>query len=73
MASYYNSSECNNTMASLDDVLAAHVLDWIYNDGFEEVTIPDEVPEAILNGVILLESVCKSDSTCKNNGRVVTM
>ena len=41
MASYYNNSECNNTMASLDDVLAAHVLDWIY-EGFEEVTIPNE-------------------------------
>ena len=59
-------------MASLDDVLAAHILDWI-NEDFKEVAIPNEVPEDILNGVILLESVCKSDSTCKNNGRMVTM
>ena len=38
--------QCN-----LEDVLAPHILDWIHNEDFDEVTIPDEVLEAILNGV----------------------
>ena len=33
----------------------------------------DEVSEAILNGVAMLESVSKSDSMCKSNTRMVTM
>ena len=43
-------------MASLDYVLAPHILDWMYSEGFDEVKIPDEVLEAILNGVAMLES-----------------
>ena len=42
-----------------------------YSDGFDKVTIPDKVLEAVLNGVVMLENVSKS--ACKNNGRVVTM
>jgi len=34
-------------MASLDYALAPHLLDWMYNKGFDEVKIPDKVPEAI--------------------------
>ena len=49
------------------------ILDWLYSEGFGEVAIPGKVSEAILNGVAVLESVNESDSTCKNNGRVVTM
>ena len=41
--------------------------------GFDEVTIPNMVPEAILNGVAMLESVSESGSTCKNNWRVVPL
>ena len=47
---------------------------WVYNiEGFDEVTIPDEVTEVILNGMTISESASKSESTCKNYGRVVTM
>ena len=53
-------------MVSLDNVLAPNILDWIYSEGFDEVKIPDEVLEAILNGVALLESMSESDSVCKN-------
>ena len=60
-------------MAIVDDVLAPHILDRIYSEGFGEVTVPDEVLEAILNTVAMLESMSKSDSTCKNNGIVVIM
>ena len=35
-------------MASLDNVLAAHILDWIYGDSFDEITISDEDLEAML-------------------------
>ena len=40
--------------------LAPHILDWIYSEGFDEVTIPNMVPEAIFNGVTTLESASKS-------------
>jgi len=43
--------------------LLPHILDWIYSDGFDKVTIPDEVPEAILNGVAVLESARESART----------
>ena len=56
-------------MASSDNVLAPYILDWIYSEGFDEAT----VLEAILNCVAMLESASKSDSMCKNNGRMVTM
>ena len=46
---------------------------YLYIKGFDEVTIPNVVLEAILNGVAVLENASKSDSMCKNNGRVVTM
>jgi len=54
-------------MASIDDVLAPHILNWISSEDF------DEVMEAILDGVTMLESAGKIDSMCKNNGRVATM
>ena len=59
----------------LDDVLAPHILDWIYIGGFDEdeVTIPDKAPETIHNGMAVLESAGKCDSACKNNGRVLTI
>jgi len=60
-------------MASLDDVLAPHILEWIYNESFDEGTIPDKVLEAILTSVAVLESASKCNGTCQNNGRVVTM
>jgi len=66
-------SECYNAIASLDDVLAPHILDWIYSEGFDEAIIPNNVPEAILNGVAKLESVSESDTMCNNNWKVVTM
>ena len=47
----YSNSECYDTMASLDDALVPHILDWIYSEGFDEVTITDGVLEAILNSV----------------------
>ena len=53
--------------------LAPHILDWIYSEGFDEVTIPNVVPETILDGVAVLESANENGSTCKNNGRVVIM
>ena len=49
--------------------LAPHILDWIYSEGFDEVTIP----ETILNGVAMLDNVSESGSACKNNGIVVIM
>ena len=58
-------------MASLDDLLSP--LDWIYSKGFDEVTIPNALPEAIFNDVAMLESASKIDSACKNNERLVTM
>ena len=37
---------------------------WVYNiEGFDEVTIPDEVTEVILNGMTISESASKSEST----------
>ena len=63
----FRNSECYDAMASLDDVLALHILDCIYRKDFEKVV------EAILNGVAMLQSASESDSTCKNNGKVVTM
>ena len=53
--------------------LAPHILDWLYSEGFDKVTIPNVVPETTLNGVAVLESANKSVTTCKNNGRVVIM
>ena len=47
MASYSN-IERYNAMDSLDGALTPHLLDCIYNEGFDKVTIPDEVPEAML-------------------------
>ena len=38
-------SECCDAMASLDNVLASHILDWICSEGF------DKVMEAKFNGV----------------------
>ena len=32
-------------------------------EGFDQVTIPDKGPEAILNGLAVLESTSESDST----------
>ena len=58
-------------MAILNDLLNS--LDWIYSEGFDEVTIPNALPEAIFNDVAVLESASEIDSTCKNNERVVTM
>ena len=55
-------------MASLPNIL-----DWIYSGGFDEVTIPGEVLEAILNSVVVFESASESDSTFKSYGRAVTM
>ena len=49
--------------------LAPHILDWIYSEGFDEVTIP----ETILNGVAMLENASKSGSASENNERVVIM
>ena len=60
-------------MASSDNVLAPHSLEWIYNEGFDNVMILDKVLEAILSGATLLESMSESDSMCKNNGGVITM
>ena len=40
MASY-SLSECYDAIAGVDDVLAPYILDWIYSEGFDEVTIPD--------------------------------
>ena len=48
----HSNSKNYNTMASLDNVLAPLILDWIYSKGFDKVTIPDEIPEAILNIVL---------------------
>jgi len=48
------------------------ILDWTYSDGFDEIKIPDEVLEAILNSVAMVKSGSEIDSTCKNNSRVVT-
>jgi len=42
-----------------------------YSKDFDKGTIPNVVPEAVLNGVVVLENVSKS--ACKSNGRVVTM
>jgi len=42
-----------------------------YSEDFDKVTIPDDVLEAVLNGVVVLENVSKN--ACKNNGRVATM
>ena len=63
----YSNNECYDIMASIDDVLAPHILNWISSEDF------DEVMEAILDGVTMLESAGKIDSMCKNNGRVATM
>ena len=60
-------------MASSDNVLAPHSLEWIYNEGFDNVAILDKILEAMLSGVALLESMSENDSMCKNNGSVVTM
>ena len=49
--------------------LAPHILDWIYSEGFDKVTIP----ETKLNGVAMLENASESGSACKNNGRVVIL
>ena len=49
MASYSN-IECYDAMDCLNGALVPHVLDWIYNEDFDKVTIPDEVPEAMLMG-----------------------
>jgi len=43
-------------MASLDNNLAIHMLDWIYSEDFDKV-IP--APEATLKGVAVLESARK--------------
>ena len=51
--------------------LAPHILDWIYSEGFGEVTIPDKALEAKLKSVAMLESASENDSTFKNNERVV--
>ena len=56
-------------MTGVDNVLAPHILDWIYIKGFGEVKNPDKVLEAILNGVTMLESASKIDGTCNNNSR----
>jgi len=48
-------------------------LTGLYRERFDEVKILDEVPEAILNGMTVLESASKRDSMCKNDGRVVIM
>ena len=58
---------------NLDDILAPHILDWIYSEGFDDIIIPGEVPETIPNGVAMLESVSDIDSMCKNNWKMVTM
>ena len=69
----YSYSECYDAMASSDNVLTPHSLEWIYNEGFDNVMILDKVLEAILSGATLLESMSESDSMCKNNGGVITM
>jgi len=70
----YRNNEFYDAMTSLDDVLSSPY-SWLnkYSMGFDEVTIPNMVPEAILNGVAMLESVSESGSTCKNNWRVVPL
>jgi len=60
-------------MAWLVEMMLAPLTEYTYSEGFNEVTIPNTFPEAILDGVAMLESASESDSTCKNNGRVVTM
>jgi len=55
----YSNSEHYDVMVSLDDALAPHILTWIYSEGFDKVTNPDEVLEAMLNGVVGLESISK--------------
>ena len=67
----YSNGECYDAMASLDDVLAPHILDWIHSESFDKAKISDEVREAILEGLAVLESASESDSMCNNNGRVV--
>jgi len=42
-----------------------------YSEDFDKVIILDDVLEAMLNGVVVLENVSKSAR--KSNGRVVTM
>ena len=69
----YSNSECYDAVASLDDVLAPHILDRIYSEGFDKVNISDKVLGVILNGVAVLEGANKSDSMCKGNVVVVTM
>ena len=66
----YSNNEWYDAMASLDDVF---ILDCIYIEGFDEVTIPNMVPEAILNEIAMSESASESDSTCKSNWITVIM
>ena len=49
----YSNSECYDAMASLDDVLAPHILDRIYSEGFDKVNISDKVLGVILNDVAM--------------------
>jgi len=46
----HSNSECYAAMASLDDVLVSHILEWIYCEGFDKIR-PEKVTEAILNSV----------------------
>jgi len=38
---------------NLDDILAPHIFDLIYSEGFDDIIIPGEVPETIPNGVAM--------------------
>ena len=35
-------------MAKLDDIFAPHILDWMYSEGFDEVTISDRFQKPYL-------------------------
>ena len=48
--------------------LASHILDWIYSEGFDKVTIS----ETILNGVAMLENASESGSACKSGNYVMS-
>ena len=70
----YSNSERYNAMDSSVNVLASHILVWMYRKkGLWQSYNSWWGSGAIPNGVSMLESASKSESTFKNNGRVVTM
>jgi len=60
----YSNSESYDAMASLDNVFAPHILDCIYSEEFDEVTIPDEFLKVTLDSMAMLKNVRVKVTVC---------